>query len=289
MALWIDTHCHLDAPDFAHDVTAVREAARDAGVGHCVYPAVLPAHFEAISALAHQNQDSYALGIHPLMVGSAPSDALRQLEDALRRKLADPRLVAVGEIGLDYFVPALCSPTMRAKQWDLYVGQLKLARRFGLPVVLHVRKSVDQILKGLNAFMVHPDQESAPIGIAHAFNGSDQQALRCIASGLCLGFGGAMTYERAVVLRHLASSLPLASLVLETDAPDIVPAWLYTRAAQRNAGDLQQRNSPVQLPAIGQVLADLRGISNLEAARATSANALRALPKLAALVAEPKP
>jgi TatD DNase family protein len=101
-----------------------------------------------------------------------------------------------------------------------------------------------------------------------------------------LGFGGAMTYERAVVLRHLASSLPMSSLVLETDAPDMVPAWLYTRAAQRNAGDLQQRNSPTQLPAIGKVLADLRGLSNLVAARATTANARRALPKLAALTTD---
>jgi TatD DNase family protein len=140
-----------------------------------------------------------------------------------------------------------------------------------------VRRSADQLLKGLREIGVSG-------GIAHAFNGSDQQAQQFIERGFALGFGGAMTYERATQLRHLATNLPLEALVLETDAPDIPPHWLYTTAQQRAAGVAQGINSPAQLPRIGAVLAQLRGISDEVLARATSANTQRVLPKLAGLL-----
>lgn len=114
--MWIDTHCHLDAPEFGHDLQAVREQARQAGVRHCILPAVTPAHFDTVASLAHAHHDSYALGIHPLWIASAPANAIEELERQLHLRIDDPRLVAVGEIGLDYFVPALKTDAMRARQ-----------------------------------------------------------------------------------------------------------------------------------------------------------------------------
>lgn len=148
-------------------------------------------------------------------------------------------------------------------------------------MLLHVRASVDHILKGLAQVRLN---SSTGIGIAHAFNGSDQQAERCLQAGLKLGFGGAMTYERATVLRHLAQSLPLSALVMETDAPDMPPHWLYTPAEARKEGVAQGRNTPSQLPAIAQVLAQLRGLSSDALAEATTSNACQALPRLTALL-----
>jgi TatD DNase family protein len=274
--MWIDTHCHLDAAEFDADRDAVRQRARQAGVARCVIPAVARVHWGAVQSLAHRHADAYALGIHPLYVPQAHEDDLLALDEALTAAKDDPRLVAVGEIGLDYFVPALCEPAMRERQWAFYMAQLKLARKHGLPVILHVRRSADGLLKGLR-------QVAVSGGIAHAFNGSAQQAHVFMALGFSLGFGGAMTYERATQLRTLATALPEQALVLETDAPDIPPHWIYQTAAQRAAGQPQGRNAPEQLPRIAQVLADLRGLSASDLARISRGNALRCLPKLALL------
>jgi TatD DNase family protein len=271
-SMWIDTHCHLDAPEFAADTEAVRQRAARAGVLHCVLPAVRPANFDAVRQLAHRHGDSYALGIHPLCTGEAGDEDLVLLDRALAAARDDPRLVAVGEIGLDYFVPGLDG----ARQEHFYREQLALARRHGLPVLLHVRRSADQLLRELRR---------APVGgIAHAFNGSAQQAREFVRLGLRLGFGGTVTYERALQVRRLAAELPLDALVLETDAPDIPPRWLYRTAAEREAGSPQGRNEPGELPAIGAVLAQLRGLPADALERATCANACAALPRLGALL-----
>lgn len=266
MPAWIDTHCHLDAPEFDADRDAVRAAAAQAGVGHVVIPAVARSHWEAAVALARRHGDSYALGIHPLYTpGAQPEDI-----DALRALLAqlrdDPALVAVGEIGLDFFVPGLDAE----RQIWFYEQQIGLAREFGLPVILHVRKSSDRLLKTLRA---HP----VAGGIAHAFNGSAQQAQAFVDLGFKLGFGGAVTYDRALKLRELAATLALDALVLETDAPDIPPHWLYTTAEQRAAGQPQGRNAPAELPRIAAEVARLRGITPEALAEATCRNARQAL------------
>jgi TatD DNase family protein len=271
MTLWIDTHCHLDAPEFAGQEGAVRARAAAAGVAHCVIPAVEPGNFEAVRQLAHANGDSYALGIHPLCTPAAGPDDLQLLEQALQRHHGDPRLVAVGEIGLDYFVPGLDA----GKQELFYREQLLLAQRYGLPVLLHVRRSADRLLAQLRRIPV--------TGIAHAFNGSAQQAGEFVRLGFKLGFGGTVTFDSALQIRRLARELPLSALVLETDSPDIPPHWLYRTAQQRAAGQAQGRNEPAELPAIGAVLAALRGIAPDQLAAATSANAAQALPRLAAL------
>lgn len=281
MTDWIDTHCHIDAPEFDADQAQVRALAAGRGVVHCVLPAVEVANFPAVRRAAHSYGDSYALGIHPLYVGRATQDDLALLDAELVTRRDDPRLVAVGEIGLDFFVPALCTPAMRDRQEFFYRQQLRLARRHGLPVILHVRRSADRLLAGLRALR---GDGPAWSGIAHAFSGSPQQAAAFTALGLRLGFGGAVTFTPALQLRRLAAGLPLEALVLETDAPDIPPRWLYRTAAQRAEGAAQGRNTPGELPAIGEHVAGLRGISPAELALATRNNACAALPKLARLL-----
>ena len=278
---WIDTHCHLDAHEFAADRAEVHRRARAAGVAHVVIPAVEVCSFDGTRNLAHAGGDSYCLGIHPLYVDRALPDSLAQLGLQLQQHHADPRLVAVGEIGLDYFVPALTQSPLREKQEDYYRAQLKLARQYDMPVVLHVRRSADRLLKHLRDLR----SASAPwLGIAHAFNGSDVQALEFVKLGFKLGFGGAVTYARALQLRRLATQLPLDAIVLETDAPDIPPHWLYTQADARARGEAQGRNEPGELPRIAAVIAQLRGISLEALAEATERNACAALPRLGALL-----
>lgn len=272
MAPWIDTHCHLDAAEFGPDRAAVRARAAAAGVSHCVLPAVEVANFQAVRTLAHAHGDSYALGIHPLYTPRAAEQDLQRLDEALAAARDDPRLVALGEIGLDYFVPGLDGE----RQERFYRAQLALARRHGLPVILHVRRSADRLLKHL--------RELPCTGIAHAFNGSLKQAQEFVRMGFKLGFGGAVTFERALQLRRLAAGLPLEALVLETDAPDIPPHWLYRTAAERSDGQPQGRNEPAQLPRIAQEVARLRGMGLEQLAAATTRNALQALPRLAALL-----
>ena len=274
--MWIDTQCHLDAAEFDADRDAVRQAARQQGVASCVIPAVHRAHWPQVAQLAARHGDAYALGIHPLFVPQAQPEDLQALDQALTEHRGDPRLVAVGEIGLDFFVPALCTPEMRERQWTFYRAQLTLAHQHGLPVILHVRRSADLLLKGLR-------QCPVASGIAHAFNGSAQQAQAFVDLGFALGFGGTLSYERSLQLKRLARNLPLHAVVLETDAPDMPPHWLYQTAEQRAQGAAQGRNSPAELPRIAQVLADLRAMPLAELAQATCANALRVLPKLAKL------
>jgi TatD DNase family protein len=271
MSGWIDTHCHLDATEFDADSDEVVQRARAAGVARIVLPAVAVANFEVTRALAHRHRLAYALGIHPMAVDNADEmHDLQALDDALARHHADPRLVAVGEIGLDHFVPGLD----RAKQERFYVAQLEIAARHGLPVLVHVRRSADALLKHLRRCDVR--------GIAHAFNGSDQQAQVFVDLGFRLGFGGAMTFDRALQIRHLAQAVPAHAIVLETDAPDIPPHWLYLTAERRRAGE-RARNEPAQLPRIAQTLAALRGWTLQQAADTTWANAHAALPRLAQL------
>ena len=275
--MWIDTHCHLDAAEFGQQASTIRAQAAIKNVAHCIYPAVELANWDTVRGLAHQLGDSYALGIHPLYVPHATHEDLERLDTALTAHKDDERLVAVGEIGLDYWVAELCTGPMRAKQESFYRAQLKLARKHGLPVILHVRRSADQLMKGLRDIAVSG-------GIAHAFNGSDQQAQQFAERGFALGFGGAVTYERAVQLRHLVTTLPADTIVMETDAPDMPPQWLYVTAKQRAEGVVQGTNSSAELPRIGELVAQLRGISTDELRVATAQNAQRVLPKLGALL-----
>jgi TatD DNase family protein len=273
--LWIDTHCHLDAAEFDPDRPAVIDRARQAGVHSIVVPAVTCANFEATREAALAAGGVYALGIHPLYVHDTPlEEAMQHLDHALQLHRTDPRQVAVGEIGLDHFVPELNDEASRALQQQFYLAQLKLAQAHGLPVILHVRRSADALLAGLRR--VARSGQPVKGGIAHAFNGSHQQAQAFIDLGFKLGFGGAMTFERALQIRRLAATLPRDAVVLETDAPDIPPQWLYATAQARTQG-VRTRNEPAELPRIAQTLATLWQVPLAEVARVTTLNARAAL------------
>ena len=258
--MWIDTHCHLDASEFDQDRDEVVRGAQAAGVTRLVIPSVGRGNFSTVRELAHRTPGAcYALGIHPLFTPAAHDGDLDLLRMEIEASLDDPAFIGIGEIGLDYFVPGLDA----ARQESFYLAQVKLARDFDLPVLCHVRKSQDRVLAGLRRFGVRS-------GIAHAFNGSFQQAEAFLAQGLHLGFGGNLTFSRARQIRRLAAELPDTAIVLETDAPDIAPEWIS-----------HGRNTPEQIPHIAAVLAELRGIEPDVVAQFTARNAHAALPRMA--------
>ncbi|MES1986886.1 MAG: TatD family hydrolase [Pseudomonadota bacterium] len=264
----IDTHCHLDAAEFNADRNDIALQALQQGVSNIVIPSVARDNFDTVIQVCQKHKHCvYALGIHPMYVDGA---ALEDLE-TLKTYIVENNPVAIGEIGLDYFVNNYKNnPDHIEKQIHFFTEQLKIAKQQNLPVILHVRNAIDDILKYLRRYQING-------GIAHAFNGSFQQAEHFIALGFKLGFGGAMTYSRALKIRELASKLPLESIVLETDSPDIPPAWVGAEG----------RNTPLELSKIAQVLADLRQVNMAQVLDITSANALKVLPKLADLYTPP--
>jgi TatD DNase family protein len=260
--MWIDTHCHLDADVFDADRDAVVERARAAGVTMAVLASAHVDYFAATAAVARRYGFVYALGIHPLYVEQSDEAHIDVLRAAVREALADPRFVAVGEIGLDFFVPGLD----HARQQWFYREQLRIAREHDLPVIVHVRRSADALLQQLRRIEV-------PSGIAHAFNGSDQQAQQFVERGFKLGFGGAMTYRGSHRIRRLAASVADAAWVLETDSPDIPPQWLRVDGAAL-------RNELAELPRIAETMAELRGADLPTLAAINRDNACAALPRL---------
>jgi len=259
----IDTHCHLDyldIPEIADGIQGALSRGRAAGVGAIVVPTVSPANVARVVALAEREPEVYfALGIHPMYVQELGDTALAEIENALDRYRHHPKLVAVGEIGLDHHVPGLD----RERMHMFFIAQCRMAKDRGLPVILHVRKAQDQVLAGLRRFGIQ-------LGIAHAFNGSHVQARAYIEQGLVLGMGGAMTFTRALQIRRLAAELPLEALVLETDSPDIAPSWKPKGAP----------NEPAELSQIAECLGGLRHISVDDVVRATATNTQRVLPRL---------
>ena len=254
--MFIDTHCHLDAAEFGVTPDTLVQEALAAGVSRLVIPSVDVYNLAAVQNICAQHAAcAPAFGIHPMYVDRAKPEDL----DVLRQFVRQHPPVAIGEIGLDFFVENFD----QEKQEFYFSAQLKLAQEFDLPVLLHIRKAQDTILKHLRRTPVVG-------GIAHAFNGSPQQAAEFIKLGFKLGFGGAMTYPRATRLRELASTLPLDSIVLETDSPDIPPEFLPRG----------QPNRPGFLPRIAETLAKLRNMPIDEIARVTSANAMAVLPGL---------
>ena len=246
--VFIDTHCHFDAAEFALDRDAEYARARAGGVNTQIIPAIALDNFVDVAAVCARYPGCLpAWGMHPMLIAAHRPEHLVQLREQIERH----RPVAIGEIGLDFFIRGLDPAT----QEYFYVEQLKIARDYDLPVLLHSRKSVDLILKQLRRIGVRG-------GIAHAFNGSPQQAEMLIKLGFKLGFGGAFTWPRANNLRRLALDLPLESIVLETDSPDIPPVWIG-----------KARNSPAELPRIAETLAALRGIPVATVSAATTANA----------------
>lgn len=266
----IDSHCHLDDVSFDSDRKEVIQAAQEAGIQAIIIPAVASYNFDIVRKLAYQFDGGfYALGIHPMCVHSSDPNDLMRLEEAIDIALTDPRFIGVGEIGLDFFVEAIAEGKEREKQEYFFNEQLKLAMRYDLPVILHVRRSQDIILKYLRRY-------DNLRGIAHAFNGSEQQANRFVEMGYLLGIGGAMTFERAKQIRRHATRYDLSHYVLETDSPDIAPSWLGSNSA---------RNTPGQIRKIAECFAELRGQSFAEIEKQTGENVLNTFPRMKDLIA----
>ena len=248
MPFFIDTHCHLDAAEFDADRDAEYARAVAGGVAVQIVPAVSRDNFAAVAATCERYPGCLpAWGLHPMYIEVHRPEHLADL----RAQVEAQRPVAIGEIGLDLFVRDLDPATQKT----FLVEQLKIARDYDLPVLLHCRKANDELLKHLRKIRVRG-------GIAHAFNGSPQQADEFIRLGFKLGFGGAFTWPRANNLRRLAVDLPLDAIVLETDSPDIPPVWIG-----------RGRNAPGELPRIAQTLAELRGLDIERVAQATTRNA----------------
>jgi TatD DNase family protein len=264
----IDTHCHLDDDEFDADRADVVARARERGVAMMVLPAGHADHFAKCAAVAHAFGFAYALGTHPLWIDRALDEHIEVLRAGAQAALSDPRFVAIGEIGIDLHESGLDVPR---QEW-FFREQLKVARDLGLPVIIHVRKSADMLLKHLRRVEVTG-------GIVHAFNAAAQQAQMFVGLGLKLGFGGAMTYAGSQRIRRFAATLPDTAWVIETDAPDIPPQWLRDRES-----GVAARNEPGELPRIAQVMAELRGRPLAEIVEQNRANACAALPRLAPLV-----
>ncbi len=246
----VDSHCHLDAEEFDRDRSAVLARARAAGVNRQIVPAVNAAGWEKLRALCAAEPGLHpAYGLHPMFLAEHHPEHLTALRDWIDRE----RPAAIGECGLDFFVEGLDT----SEQSRYFEGQLRLARDFELPVIVHARRAVDAVLAAIRRF--------GPLrGVVHSFSGSAEQARRLYEHGFLVGLGGPVTYERANRLRTLAAQLPIESLLLETDAPD-----------QPDASIRGQRNEPARLTTICATIATLRGIDPDMLAQATTANAER--------------
>jgi TatD DNase family protein len=244
----VDTHCHLDLEIFDSDREAVIARARAVGVKQMLIPAVDAPHWEGLIDLCNSRPGLYpALGLHPVFIQQHSREDLQTLATAIEKY----QPVAVGEIGLDFHIQDTDPQAQRA----LFEAQLTIAEDSRLPVILHVRKAHEDVIKLLKHHRVKG-------GIAHAFNGSIQQAYQYLELGFKLGFGGMLTYERSRKLRSLARQLPMEAIVLETDAPDMTVASHHG-----------ERNSPEYLPECLLALAEVRQEDPAVLARQSTANA----------------
>ena len=243
----IDSHCHIDFAEFEQDRELVLKRAYDNGVKHIIVPAVAKNSWQTtIKTCRQYNNLHLALGLHPVFINQHQIEHLTELETEVKKH----KPVAIGEIGLDFYLKDL----KKDKQLTFFEAQLELANQKSLPVILHVRKAHDEALKLL--------QKHQPKGgIAHAFNGSIQQAYKYIELGFKLGFGGMLTFERSNKLRKLVKQLPLEAIVLETDAPDMTVSQYKG-----------ERNSPEYLPHVLQAIAEIKNEPLQEIADITCAN-----------------
>lgn len=248
--MYVDTHSHLDAGDFDHDRAAVLARAAAAGVTRHVVPGIEAAHWPRLERVCAAHEGLFpAYGLHPLFLDGHDDRHLARLREWLLRE----RPVAVGECGLDFFVEGLD----RERQAHFFDAQLRLAREFELPVIVHARRAVDAVIAAV--------RRAGPLrGIVHSFSGSPQQAETLANHGFLLGLGGPVTYPRANRLRNVAATVPLEWLVLETDAPD-----------QPDCRHRGERNEPARMAFVAETIAMLRGIEVDDVAAATTANAER--------------
>lgn len=254
----IDSHCHLDAPEFDTDRDAVLARARAARIDALVVPAVHAAGWPQLRALCAAHHGLHpAYGLHPMYLDRHRDEHLL----ALRHVLRIGRPVAVGECGLDFHVEGLDAQ----RQQHFFEAQLKIARDFDLPVIVHARKAFDAVIATLRRVGGRrPGFANALRGVVHSFSGSEEQARQLWKLGFQLGIGGPVTFDRAQRLRRIVAAMPIEFLLLETDAPD-----------QPDAAHRGERNEPAHLPDVCACVAKLRGVSTESIAIATSNNARR--------------
>ena len=246
----VDSHCHLDASEFDADRPAVTARARAAGVQVQVVPAVPAASWPTLRETCRMADGLYpAYGLHPMFLDAHRPEHLDDLRGWIERE----RPCAVGECGLDFFVAGLDAEL----QQQYFMGQLRIAREFDLPVIVHARRAVDAVIAAIR-------QVGGLRGVVHSFPGSPEQAAQLHKLGFLLGLGGPLTYDRAQHLQRLVATMPLEQLLLETDAPD-----------QPDAGIRGERNEPARLPVVLETVARLRGQPAEDIAAQTTANAKR--------------
>ncbi|MDR3446057.1 TatD family hydrolase [Dyella sp.] len=243
-----DSHAHIDDASFAPDREAMFQRARDAGLRHIIVPAIGQASWQGIATLCTNHAEAHpAYGMHPIYIDQHRPEHI----DELRHWLQTHRAVAVGEIGLDYFLPELDVERQR----EYFQQQLRIARDIDLPVIVHARKAMDEVTSTMRRI-------GGLRGVVHSFSGSLQQAKRLWEMGFHLGIGGPVTHERAQRLRHIVATMPVERLLLETDAPD-----------QPGACHRGERNEPANIIEVLDVISQLRGESPEAIASATTRNA----------------
>lgn len=249
----IDSHCHLAHKLFASQHETIVQRAKRAGVEAMVVPATRASEFAAVLELSSRFSSCFAaLGLHPYFEHS-PQD-IEILQQVIERSKHDPKLLALGEMGLDFKAKSLAS-----QQEFYFLAQLEIAQVFDFPVILHLNHCVERGIVLLKNKRVRG-------GIVHAFNGSFEQAKQLISLGFALGFGGVLSREHAPKIHDLAVKLPLSSIVLETDSPDMRPSW---------ARDVP--NEPKNVARFAEILANLRGESLVQVIEETGKTARRVL------------
>ena len=261
----IDTHCHFDVEDFDADRAEVAVRTLAAGVDIVVVPGYVARLWEKLFSVC----DSIALprllpapGLHPCYITEHEAGHLAALEVLLQSR---PECVAIGEIGLDYFLDELKAPEVKEKQQKFFRAQLLLAQRYGKPVILHVRKAHQDVIHILHEMKVREG------GIVHAYSGGIEEARHYTKLGFRLGIGGPLTYDQSKRLRSVVGDMPLEALVLETDAPDMIPL------SHRQVGQGRTRNSPEYLPSVAAAMADIKNVSLEEIKKMTRQQSLAVL------------
>ncbi len=274
-SFFIDTHCHLDSPKFSASKAQIVDAAWKVGVRVILIPAIEQSNFSSVIETARKiSGGTYALGIHPSYVEFSTPNDLVLLHKEVERAINDPRFIAIGEIGLDFFkCNGSLQEEIRKKQELFYFEQLKLAEKFKLPILLHARKSQDKVLK-----YIHRVQNLVG-GIVHAFNGSHQQARDFVNHGFALGFGKMITNEKAVRIRNHVNTANLQDIVLETDSPDG-----FTSPIKQRIDKKLEYNTPKDLIQVATTIAKLRKCSLKEVAIKTTSNAKQVLPRLKKII-----
>ncbi len=250
----IDTHSHIDMDNYKDRFDEVIAEAKDFGVEKIVIPGVAPSGFKRIVELCEKYENLYgAVGVHPEDLASFDADA----ESLIREYLKHPKIVAVGEIGLDYY----WDKSQIERQKEIFEKQILIAKEIGKPVLVHDREAHFDTLEILKK------TKASDVGVVmHCFSGSPEFAMECVREGFYIALGGVVTFKNAKKVKEVAKIVPLERLLLETDAPYMTPVPYRGK-----------ENQPAYVKFVAEEIANLRGVSFDEVANATTENAKKLL------------